>query len=65
MSNNNPVNDMTSPVSCLINDLDKVIKAKPKLKVIKTTKIRQLFSKHRVSKIVSSGWWRWVQTEKM
>ena len=28
-------------------------------------KIRQLFSKHRVSKIVSSVWWRAVQTKKM
>ena len=28
-------------------------------------KIGQLFSKHRVSKIVSSVWWRSVQTEKM
>ena len=28
-------------------------------------KVRQLFSKHRVSKIVSSVWWRAVQTEKM
>ena len=27
--------------------------------------VRQLFSKHRVSKIVSSVWWRLVQTEKM
>ena len=27
-------------------------------------KVRQLFSKHRVSKIVSSVWWRSVQTEK-
>ena len=27
-------------------------------------KVRQLFSKHRVSKIVSSFWWRSVQTEK-
>ena len=27
-SNNNPVNDMTAPVSWLINDLDKVIKTK-------------------------------------
>ena len=27
-SNNNPVNDMTAPVSGLINDLDKVIKTK-------------------------------------
>ena len=26
-------------------------------------KVRQLFSKHRVSKIVSSVWWRAVQTE--
>ena len=26
---------------------------------------RQLFSKHRDSKIVSSVWWRAVQTEKM
>ena len=26
-SNNNPVNDMTAPVSGLINDLDKVIKS--------------------------------------
>ena len=26
--------------------------------------VRQLFSKHRVSKIVSSVWWRSVQTEK-
>ena len=28
-------------------------------------KVRQLFSKHSVSKIVSSGWLRAVQTEKM
>ena len=28
-------------------------------------KVRQHFSKHRVSKIVSSVWWRAVQTEKM
>ena len=28
MSNNDPVNDMTAPVSVLINDLDKVIKTK-------------------------------------
>ena len=28
-------------------------------------KVRQLFSKHRVSKIVSSVWWWAVQTEKM
>ena len=28
-------------------------------------KVRQLFSKHGVSKIVSSVWWRAVQTEKM
>ena len=27
-------------------------------------KVRQLFSKHRVSKIVWSVWWRAVQTEK-
>ena len=27
-SNNNPVNDITAPVSWLINDLDKVIKTK-------------------------------------
>ena len=27
-SNNNPVNDMTAPVSWLINDLDKAIKTK-------------------------------------
>ena len=27
-SNNNPVNDMTAPVSWRINDLDKVIKTK-------------------------------------
>ena len=27
-------------------------------------KFRQLFSKHRVSKIVSSVWWRALQTEK-
>ena len=27
-SNNDPVNDMTAPVSELINDLDKVIKPK-------------------------------------
>ena len=27
-------------------------------------KVRQLFSKHRVSKIVSSIWWRAVQAEK-
>ena len=25
-------------------------------------KVRQLFSKHRVSEIVSSAWWRAVQT---
>ena len=28
-------------------------------------KVRQLFSKHRVSKIVSSVWWRVSQAEKM
>ena len=28
-------------------------------------KVRQRFSKHRVIKIVSSVWWRAVQTEKM
>ena len=28
-------------------------------------KVRQLFSKHRVSRIVSSVWWRAEQTEKM
>ena len=28
-------------------------------------KVRQLFSKHRVSKIVSSVCWRAVHTEKM
>ena len=28
-------------------------------------KVRQLFSKHRVNKIVSSVWWRAVQTEEM
>ena len=28
-------------------------------------KVSQLFSKHRVSKIVSSVWWRAVKTEKM
>ena len=27
-------------------------------------KVRQVFSKHLVSKIVSSVWWRAVQTEK-
>ena len=27
-------------------------------------KVRQLFSKHRVSKIVSSVWWRTGETEK-
>ena len=27
-------------------------------------KVRQLFSKHGVSKIVSSAWWRAVHTEK-
>ena len=28
-------------------------------------KARQMFSKHRVSKIVSSVWWRAEQAEKM
>ena len=28
-------------------------------------KVWQLFSKHRVSKIVSSVWWRAVQREEM
>ena len=28
-------------------------------------KVRQLFSKRRVSKIVSSVWWRAIQREKM
>ena len=28
-------------------------------------KVRQLFSKYRVSKIVLSDWWRAVQAEKM
>ena len=27
-------------------------------------KVMQLFNKHRVSKVVSSVWWRLVQTEK-
>ena len=27
-SNNDPVNDMTAPVRCLINDFDEVIKTK-------------------------------------
>ena len=27
--------------------------------------VRQMFSKHRVSTIVSSVWWKAVQTEKM
>ena len=33
--------------------------------VVYVIKVRQLFSKHRVSKIVSSVWWRAVQTKKM
>ena len=33
-SNNNPVNDMTAPVSWLINDLDKAIKTKSQTKSI-------------------------------
>ena len=28
-------------------------------------KVSQLFSKHKVSKIVLSVWWRAVQTEKL
>ena len=28
-------------------------------------KFRHLFSKHRIGEIVSSVWWRAVQTEKM
>ena len=28
-------------------------------------KVKQLFSKHRVSKIVSSVWWRVAQTYRM
>ena len=28
-------------------------------------KVRQLFSKHRVSEIITSVWWRAVQTAKM
>ena len=27
-------------------------------------KVRKMFSKHRVSKIVSSVWWRAIQTKK-
>ena len=33
--------------------------------VFVTKKIRQLFSKHRVSQIVSMAWWRAVIKEKM
>ena len=33
--------------------------------VVYVIKVRQLFSKHRVSKIVSSVWWRAEQKEKM
>ena len=32
--------------------------------VVYVIKVRQLFSKHRVSKIVSLVWWRAVQTKK-
>ena len=32
--------------------------------VVYVIKYRQLFSKHRVSKIASSVWWRAIQTEK-
>ena len=42
---------------------DKTSKYREAVYVIK--KVRQLFSKHRVSKIVSSVWWRSVQTQKM
>ena len=33
--------------------------------VVYVIRVRKLFSKHRVSKIVSSVWWRAVQTEDM
>ena len=42
---------------------NKTNKSSEVVNVIK--KIGQLFSKHRVSKVVSSVWWRAVQTEKM
>ena len=32
--------------------------------VVYVIKVRQLFSNHRVSKIVLSVWWRAVRTEK-
>ena len=91
-SNNDPVNDITTPVSGLINDLDKVMKTKI-LRVDKVclvsdcsglskwifmsptrqTKSGRLFMLSRrsgscsvniVNKIVSSVWWRAVQTGK-
>ena len=46
-------------------DIDVTNKTNKSLEVVYVIKkVRQLFSKHRVS-IVSSVWWRAVQTEKM
>ena len=46
-----------------IHFTNKTKKSREVVYVIK--KVRQLFCKHRVSKIVSWVWWRAVQTEKM
>ena len=43
-----------------IHVINKTIKSWEAVYVIE--KVRQLFSKHRVSKIASSVWWRAVQT---
>ena len=47
-------------------DIDITSKTNKSWEVVYVSKkVRQLFSKYRVSKIVSSVWWRAVQTEKM
>ena len=39
-------------------------KTNKSLEAVYVIKVRQLSSRHRVSNIVSSVWWRAVQTEK-
>ena len=49
----------------IVVDIHVINKTAKFWEVVDVIKVRQLFSKHRVSKIVSSVWWRAVQTENM
>ena len=57
-SNNNPVNDMTAPVSWLINDLDKAIKTKSTQSVwlVIVMDCRSGYSYHQQDKQVLGGY---------